>query len=185
MRCVLLVALLLSIVPPPARAGVLGTDRYDGAIRDASRLYLPGWDWRWLKAQLYQESRLDPGAVSPAGARGIAQFMPATWAEVAPGLGFGGVSPHAVGPAILASGRYMQRMRRTWSAERPESDRRALAQASYNAGAGNILSAQRACGGARAWSDISACLPQITGKHADETIAYVQRIRRWYGVLIA
>ncbi len=33
-----------------------------------------------LAAQLYQESGFDPAAVSPAGAQGLAQFMPATWA---------------------------------------------------------------------------------------------------------
>ncbi len=32
-----------------------------------------------LAAQIAAESRWDPKAVSPAGARGIAQFMPATW----------------------------------------------------------------------------------------------------------
>jgi soluble lytic murein transglycosylase-like protein len=32
-----------------------------------------------LAAQLYQESAFDPHAVSPAGAEGIAQFMPGTW----------------------------------------------------------------------------------------------------------
>lgn len=32
-----------------------------------------------LAAQLYQESAFDPKAVSPAGAEGIAQFMPGTW----------------------------------------------------------------------------------------------------------
>ncbi|GGO87360.1 C40 family peptidase [Wenjunlia tyrosinilytica] len=33
-----------------------------------------------LAAQLYQESRFDPNAVSPAEAQGIAQFIPSTWA---------------------------------------------------------------------------------------------------------
>ncbi len=173
----------LSAILGSAHANPIGTDRYDDAIRDASRLYLPGWDWRWLKAQYYQESRLDPSAVSPAGARGIAQFMPGTWREVAPGLGFGGMSPHAAGPSILAGARYMQRMRRVWVSDRAESDRRELAQASYNAGAGNIIRAQRACGGARAWPDISVCLPQVTGANAAETITYVERIRRWYWVM--
>jgi cell wall-associated NlpC family hydrolase len=32
-----------------------------------------------LAAQLYQESAFDPKAVSPAGAEGIAQFLPGTW----------------------------------------------------------------------------------------------------------
>ncbi|MEU1419732.1 bifunctional lytic transglycosylase/C40 family peptidase [Kitasatospora sp. NPDC005751] len=32
-----------------------------------------------LAAQLYQESGFDPGARSPVGAQGMAQFMPATW----------------------------------------------------------------------------------------------------------
>lgn len=34
-----------------------------------------------LAAQLYTESKFDPDATSPVGARGIAQFMPGTWAQ--------------------------------------------------------------------------------------------------------
>ncbi|MFD6417017.1 NlpC/P60 family protein [Streptomyces sp. NPDC060194] len=34
-----------------------------------------------LAAQLYTESKFDVGATSPVGATGIAQFMPATWAQ--------------------------------------------------------------------------------------------------------
>ncbi|MFI6372411.1 NlpC/P60 family protein [Streptomyces sp. NPDC050546] len=34
-----------------------------------------------LAAQLYTESGFDSGQTSPVGARGIAQFMPATWAQ--------------------------------------------------------------------------------------------------------
>lgn len=179
-------ALLLCLLSLPADAGRLGTDRYDADIERAAQLYLPGWDWRWLKAQYYQESRLDPAAVSPAGARGIAQFMPGTWSDIAPVLGFGGLSPHVAEPAILAGAAYMARLRRNWRAERPESDRRELTQASYNAGLGRILSAQRACGDARHWPEISPCLPSITGRrHANETITYVERIRRWYWVIRA
>lgn len=178
----LLIALLLSIAAP-AHAGPLGTDRYDDQIKKSAELFLPGWDWRWWKAQLYQESRLNPSAVSPAGARGLAQIMPGTWRDEAPKLGYTGLSPHAAEPAIMVGAHYMQRMRRTWSADRSEADRRRLAQASYNAGAGNIIKAQRACNNARDWPQISQCLPQITGANATETITYVQRIERWYWIL--
>lgn len=158
-------------------------DRYDAEIRAASARWLPGWDWRWWKAQLYQESLLDPTAVSPVGARGLAQFMPGTWDEVSAAMGLGAVSPHVAEAAIEAGAYYMARLRRSWHSERPEDDRRELAQASYNAGLGNILKAQRACGNARAWRVIATCLHQITGRHAHETLTYVDRIRRWYQLL--
>lgn len=182
MRWAVALALLLAITSP-ATAGPLGTDRYDDEIKKAAELFLPGWDWRWLKAQYYQESRLNPMAVSPAGARGIAQIMPGTWRDEAPRLGYAGLSPHVAGPAILVGARYMAKQRRTWSAKRHEDDRRRLAQASYNAGAGNIIKAQRLCDGARHWPEISACLPHVTGRNAAETITYVQRIERWYWIL--
>ncbi len=51
--------------------------RYAPALRDAARREsLPV---AVLAAQLRVESGFDPGAVSVAGAQGIAQFMPATW----------------------------------------------------------------------------------------------------------
>lgn len=176
----LFVVCLLWLVTVAAHAGALGTDRYDTDIQRAAQRWLPGWDWRWYRAQLYQESRLDPAAVSPAGARGIAQFMPGTWRDIAPLVNAGGLSPHLAGPAIEAGALYMARLRASWKSERPEEDRRELAQASYNAGLGNLLAAQKACKGARHWPQISACLPQITEHHAQETIDYVDRIRRWY-----
>lgn len=176
----LAIALCLACIAQASCAYTLGTDRYDDQIKSASERFLPGWDWRWYRAQLYQESRLDPSAVSPAGAAGIAQFMPATWRDVAPQIGAGGLSPHATESAIIAGAYYMSKLRRVWRSERTESDRRQLAQASYNAGTGNILAAQRACNGARHWPDIAPCLVQVTGSHATETLTYVERIQRWF-----
>lgn len=155
---------------------------YDAAIRTASARWLP-WDYRWWKAQLYAESALDPSAVSPAGARGLAQLMPGTSREVAAALKAGAASPHDVAFAIEAGAFYMARMRKAWHAERPEAERRRLAQASYNAGLGNILKAQRACKAATgdpclAWEEVGAHLPSVTGRHAKETLGYVQRIER-------
>ena len=57
-------------------------DKYDWQIRKAVKNYLPTVDWRLYKAQLIQESSLRPLVVSHAGAKGLAQFMPSTWADV-------------------------------------------------------------------------------------------------------
>lgn len=179
-RLAMVALILQASVLQSASAYTLGTDRYDRQIQSASERFLPGWDWRWYRAQLYQESRLDPSAVSSAGAAGIAQFMPGTWRDIAPKVGAGSLSPHVADSAILAGAYYMSKLRRAWKSERPESDRRRLAQASYNAGTGNILAAQHACNDARHWPDIAPCLHAITGTHADETLTYVERIERWF-----
>ena len=41
----------------------------------------PPLDWGLLKKQAVAESGLDPDAVSPVGAKGLTQFMDATWKE--------------------------------------------------------------------------------------------------------
>lgn len=38
-------------------------------------------DWNLLKQQAIAESGLDPDAISPVGAKGLTQFMDATWTE--------------------------------------------------------------------------------------------------------
>lgn len=159
-------------------------DRYDRQIEDAAERWLPGVDWRLWKAQLYQESLLDPAAVSPVGAAGLAQFMPGTWAEVSRQLGYEAVSPHMAGPAIDAGAYYMARLRRGWNSPRPEADRHSLAAASYNAGFGNILAAQRVCGGAVEYAEIIRCLPEVTGHYSRETITYVQRIWKYWTQMV-
>lgn len=159
-------------------------DRYDRQIETASSQWLPAWHWHWLKAQYYQESLLRPDARSPVGAEGIAQFMPATAKEVWAAMGLGVVDRRVADTSILAGAYYMARLRRIWKSERPEGDRRELAQASYNAGAGSILRAQKRCHNARHWPQIKKCLFFITGKHSRETITYVERIARWRGIML-
>jgi len=160
---------------------------YDAAIDQAVKRWWPDLpDARWWKAQLYQESRLDPAAVSPVGARGLAQFMPATWEETVRRLGYPrGVSPHQARFAIEAGAYYMAGLRRQWYLNRPLLDKHDLAMASYNAGLGNILNAQRACDNARHWPQIAPCLSRITGRHANETLTYVTRIAGWHARLAA
>lgn len=155
--------------------------RYDTDIQNAVDRWWPDYPaWLAWKAQLYQESRLDPAAVSPVGAQGLAQFMPGTWAGVARELRLPtGASP-TQDIAIDAGAYYMARLRRSWSAPRPTEDHHQLAQASYNAGLGHLLAAQKRCGGPALYAEIIVCLPAVTGaRNSAETIGYVTSIAKW------
>ena len=157
------------------------TDKYDREIERSVKRWWPDVPyWKLWKAQLYQESRLDPAAVSYVGARGLAQFMPATWNDVVRELGLSGQSPHA-DTAIEAGAYYMQKLRRVWKRNRTPLERHTLAQASYNSGTGNILSAQYECSDAKLWEAIRPCLEEVTGeRNAHETITYVSRIAKYW-----
>jgi soluble lytic murein transglycosylase-like protein len=151
---------------------------YDTLIKTAAGHYLPGVDWRLVKAQLYQESMLNPKAVSPVGAKGLAQFMPATWADMIKPLEMpADASPFDPDYAIPACCYYMKQLHQKWSSPRPEADRYALALASYNAGFGNLINAQKKAGGAFDYQTIAGHLHYVTGQgNASETRTYVRRI---------
>lgn len=157
--------------------------RYDRDIRKAVKQWLPGLDWVLLKAQYWQESRLDPKAVSPVGAAGIAQIMPGTWEEIRKAMKWGGISPHDAKFAVEAGAYYMRKMRKGWSSPRPEVDRHNLALASYNAGFGNVVKAQKKCGMAAKYAGIARCLPKVTGRHSKETLDYVVKIRKYHAIM--
>lgn len=151
---------------------------YDLEIRTAARRYLPRPYKRHpnlLKAQFWVESRLDPKARSKAGAQGIAQVLPSTLRDIrrrhrVPGSAF------SARTSIRAGAIYMSRMIDVWHAPRPAECRLELAWASYNAGAGHIIKAQRESGGRRCWDGIGPHLYKVTGRHSAETLAYVSRI---------
>lgn len=158
----------------------LSFDKYDEVIQSAVKNYWVDFpDWKYWKAQLYQESRFEEDARSPVGALGVAQFMPATWIEVTRQLELEHIPATHAKYAIEAGAFYMARMRRGWRSPRPKLEQHFLGVASYNAGTGNILRAQTRCGGALLWEDIAPCLPLVTGQNAAETVTYVERIQRW------
>jgi len=76
-------------------------------------------------AQLRAESNLDPGAVSPKGAIGVAQLMPATAASL-------GVDPRDPAQAVDAAGRYMRMNLDRFGGNYD------MALAAYNWGPGNV-----------------------------------------------
>lgn len=158
------------------------SDDWDHEFRDATDVFLPaGTDWRLLKSQCAQESLLNPLAVSPVGAKGLCQFLDGTWNDVAGELGFSKEAVWLPEVSIRAAGFYMGKLHRMWSAPRPAMDRYMIAAGSYNAGAQHLIDAQRLCGGGNLYKEIIPCLPQVTGRHANETIGYVRRIMTyWY-----
>ena len=162
---------------------------WDGQFKTAAKRQFAGAvDWKWFKAQAMAESALDPDAVSPVGARGLMQLMPGTSAEVARRLGLPD-RPHDPRVAIMLGVAYDRHLWRMWSAPRPDLERLRLMMASYNAGAGHILRAQRLAQAAGLdgsdWADMAAHLPEVTGHHSKETINYVSRIERFYRALAA
>lgn len=151
---------------------------YDKLIKTSTHQYLEGVDWRLVKAQLWQESKLRPNAVSPAGAQGLAQFMQGTWSDMKKQMRM----PEQARPfdpvyAVPALCFYMAQLHEEWNAEREPADRYALTLASYNAGMGNLLKAQKLAGDAAEYHRIIAQLPAVTGRdNAHETTTYVSRI---------
>jgi membrane-bound lytic murein transglycosylase F len=159
-------------------------DKYDHLFQQYTVRYLygliPDNDWRWLKAQCYQESRLKPMAVSPAGAAGLCQLMKGAASDA-------GISPsERFDPEknIKAGAFILRRNIRVWFPRDTTFHRLQLGWAGYNAGAGWIVKAQALCGGPALWEFIAPCLYRVTGSNnAHETIYYVALIPGWYKAL--
>lgn len=96
-----------------------------------------------LAAQIKQESGWNPKAVSPAGAQGLTQFMPGTWAtHGVDGDGDGKADPLNPFDSIASQGHYMCELAaqvRAWlDAGAISGDFTSLVLASYNAGPGAV-----------------------------------------------
>lgn len=106
-----------------------------------------------LRAVAQTESAGNPAARSPAGAQGLMQFMPATWAE----WSLPGESPFDAAASARAAARYLH-----WLLAQLRGDLGA-ALAAYNWGIGNV---RRAGWPAPGWTE----------RLVDETVEYMLRI---------
>lgn len=97
-----------------------------------------------IAAQIEAESGWNPTAISPAGAQGISQFMPATWSAVGKdGDGDGRADVLNPRDAIFTQGHYMcdqvKNVASYKSSGAITGDIIELTLAAYNAGIGNVL----------------------------------------------
>lgn len=108
---------------------------YDPIIKTVAEEY--NWDWRFIAALIYQESKFIDNQESWAGAYGLMQFMP----SVGPSYGVFRDSPAEV--QIRGGIKKISKNHGQWS-EIPDSIQQIkFTIASYNAGTGHVQDAQR------------------------------------------
>lgn len=126
---------------------------FDDQVKKYAEYY--GQDWRLITAQMYQESRFDPNAVSWVGAQGLMQVMPATGKQ----MGF--TELHEPEQGIHAGVKYMDHLLDRFDPKLPMEVRVQFALASYNVGYGHLLDARR--------------LARELGKDPDQWFGHVEK----------
>ena len=120
----------------PHHKGAERISPFDEAFQSAGEEN--GFDWKFLSALAFKESRFDTAAASHMGALGIMQLVPST----AEAMGMDSLK----GPEgeILAGARYLKTLSRMFARSVPDhKERLGFILASYNAGPAHILDAQR------------------------------------------
>jgi membrane-bound lytic murein transglycosylase F len=108
---------------------------FDDAFREYAAI--PGWDWRLVAAQAFQESRFNPQAHSWAGAVGLMQIMPRTARELH-------ANPADPRQSVQAACRYLWKLDDAWKDSiTDEAERVKFILASYNVGLGHVQDAVR------------------------------------------
>lgn len=166
---------LLCVWASPTYAHHRASKKYDHAFKKYHHKYAAPEvrkDWRLQKAVCQVESSLNPNAISPVGAKGLCQFLDATWAEWGPPE----TTPLSAKASIKASSRYLRWQYGNWEGRpRTPIGKWKLALSGYNGGLRNILRSQIKCEDAKDWEVIKLCLHEVTGHHALETVNYVSR----------
>ena len=130
----------------PIRMRLLREDRVDHERADGLSPYdvfvkreaaAHGFDWPLIVAQMYQESRFNPRAKSPAGAIGLMQLLPRTARE------FGVRKLRDPEQSIHAGVAYLAWLHSRFESELTVKDRIWFALAAYNAGFGHVRDARQ------------------------------------------
>ena len=161
---------------------------YDDLVRKYARKY--DFDWRLIVAQMYQESRFNPDAVSAAGAEGLMQLLPTT----AEDLGIADLADPANN--IQAGVRYLGMLRDQFENDLLLGERTWFSLASYNAGFARInrarkLAAEMGLDPNRWFDNVERAMlilarpiekdgETVRACRCGETVAYVHEIRALY-----
>ncbi len=169
------------------------------ALRKFSGLY--DVDYRLVLAIAEHESRFNRSALSPRGAMGLLQIMPATGRELLTKLNLSDLSHPA--QHLRAGIYYLSKLSNLFSSAPPEQRRR-LALAAYNAGPSRIYDAQELAAylgeDPDSWSSIRHVLPLLSRRYSSlhahvwpegrpphgcfagwkETVHYVDRVMSSY-----
>lgn len=150
------------------------SDRWDSLIQYyAERVGLP---WDLCKRQMMAESAGNPDAVSPCGAMGLMQLMPATARELKVKDPFR--PDHNIRGGCEYLSNQWHRIKSKWPAM-PDSDSLRMALAAYNGGLGYVLAASKGLA-LPTWPIVAEALKTVTfnGKRPDhkQILDYVGKI---------
>ena len=137
---------------------------------------------QWFEKLIGQESAFDPSAVSPKGAMGLGQLMPATAKDLGLRITTDKGEGSVWNPAsnLDASARYLRRLYDRYAGMGIEDDEsKKFAAAAYNAGMGNIQKAMDKLDDEAplTWDNVAKVLPEVTGKASRETLRYVENLQ--------
>ena len=192
------IIILLIIFNLFATAGLFDK-KYDSKIKSNNEKFFFNYkhiyDYNIIKAQSYQESRFKQFAKSYVGATGLMQLMPKTYEGLKVKTGLKG-SITDIDTNIAMGIYYDYKLFNQWKSKRTLKSRYQLMFASYNAGLGHLLNAQKKCIKTMNYYKvpnelyncnehiyIEAFLHEITGHHSKETKTYVKRIFKYYNQL--
>ena len=156
-----------------------GLSPYDAIVRREAAAH--GFDWPLVVSQMYQESRFDPKARSPAGALGLMQLLPRTARE------FGASDPYDPEQAIHAATAYLAWLHSRLEPDLTVKDRMWFALAAYNAGLERLRDARRFAGELdldpdRWFGNVEEGMWRLV--RGTETVRYVREIRERYRVYL-